>query len=64
MDVHILFFVFGRVAWLHASREARLGRRVSDCVFASKFLGGWVDVKMLFLFLGSSRGCLRRGRLV
>ena len=34
-------YLFGRVAWLPASREARLGRRVSDCVVASKVVG-WV----------------------
>ncbi len=35
----VLFF--GCLVWLLASREARLGRRVSDCVGASKVLG-WV----------------------
>jgi hypothetical protein len=30
---------FGFVVWLPALREARLGRRVSDCVVVSKVLG-------------------------
>ena len=30
------------VAWLTASREARLGRRVSECVVASRVWGLWV----------------------
>ena len=46
---------FGRVAWLPASREARLGRRFSDCVFVSRFGGVWVYVKICFLL-----GCVVR----
>ncbi len=38
VDVKICF-VLGCVAWLPASREARLGRRISDRVIASKVWG-------------------------
>ena len=36
-----LVLFFGRVVLLLASREARVGRRVSDCLVAFK-VSGWV----------------------
>ena len=44
MDIKICFF-FGCVVLLVASWEARSGRRVADCVVASRvwgWVGGWV----------------------
>jgi hypothetical protein len=46
----MLKFIFLRVRRVAACVEARLGRRFSDCVFASKVWGVWVNVKMCFLF--------------
>ena len=49
MLICVLFL--GCVVWLTASREARLGRRVSDCVVAFNVwgLGGWMLICVLCL---------------
>ncbi len=49
VDVNMLVFVFGRIARLLASWEARLGCRVSR--LGLRFWGGWEDDNLL-CFLG------------
>jgi hypothetical protein len=61
VDVNFVLF-FGRVVWVPASREARLGRRVSDCVVASQVWGEWVDLKVCFVLSGASgAACIAGG---